>query len=122
MSAIPIIGPYVVPIIEFVGTTLGILGAADAVDTALGSPIKHELDLIEEPEQPGDPVDYDVLVSERAEAEKARSYNEGLNNYFRTLESLAPGFVDRNRTRLKENYRMAIDNREARIEELSNTN
>lgn len=103
------------PVITFVGEIIGALFAVDAVDSMLGSPVKKALDI----DQPDptltlvQPNTYDVDV--RADSDSritASDRAQGMANYLRSLESLAPGYVDRNRSQLRSNYNKTIDKRE----------
>jgi hypothetical protein len=103
----------VVPVLEWVGAIGGAIMTANQIDNALGSPVKEAvgLDYDDEP-------DYDVVVRQQQERENARQRVEGLSNYIDALESVAPGYVHRNRNRLIKDYGRAIDRREQKVEGL----
>jgi hypothetical protein len=104
-------------IVGWIGTVIGAIGTAKMVDDVVGQPLQRELGLVDEtPELPE--IDYGVIESERAQVEEAKTRSQGLQNYLRSLEALAPSYVHRNRSKLKENYNTAIDNREAERKEL----
>jgi hypothetical protein len=96
-----------IPVLKWIGTALGTVLAVKEVDDVIGSPVQRKLGWVDEPEA----FDYDAVEMDRAARAEAKSKQEGLANYLYSLETLAPGYVDRNRSQLKLSYNKVIEAR-----------
>jgi hypothetical protein len=112
MQAFSALVPKLIP---WIGKLVSVIGTGLAVDTVIGSPIQRKLGIAND-DYPK-VVDYDLIESERVAKVESRSRAEGLVNYLASLQALAPGFVDRNRSQLRSNYTKAIDKRQALVNE-----
>lgn len=109
----------------FIPTMAKVIGGllvANEVDDLVGSPVKSAIGIKSPEEKAQEAVEeqkrnYDLEVRENQIKTEAKSRAQGLANYLATLESVAPGFVDRNRKQLTKSYDKAIDYKEQRLEQ-----
>jgi hypothetical protein len=110
----------IIPVAQSIGKVLGWILIADAVDTAVGSPVKRTVGLpnpvdAAEKARANAERDYNIQLRDQLTAQAARDRAIGFQNYIRALSITSPGYVARHRSKLKVNYNKAIDRREAKI-------